>query len=174
MADPRMVKFTFNPIGVVRVDLEDELVKGSFEGVDGRLEIFEEYAEGLEGIYGFTHLIVIAYLHKVTGEQRSVLKVKHKRLVRLGFNEKDLPEVGVFCTDSPHRPNPVALTIVQLVKREENILYVKKLDLFDGTPIIDIKPYTLDRAVMDLGFPGWYIQLRKKVEGESGKRIPDL
>lgn len=164
-----MMRFTFNPIGVVRVDLEDDLVKDSFEGVEGRLEIFEEYMKGLEGIDGFTHLIVIAYLHKVTDEQRKVLKVKHKRLQRLGFDEKDLPDVGVFCTDSPHRPNPIALTIVEVVKREGNILYVKKLDLFDGTPIIDIKPYTPDRAVMDLGFPEWYIQLRKKVEEKLGR-----
>ncbi|MEM3398157.1 MAG: tRNA (N6-threonylcarbamoyladenosine(37)-N6)-methyltransferase TrmO [Nitrososphaerota archaeon] len=168
--DSLMTRLTFNPIGVVKVDIEDELVKDSFEGVEGRLEIFEEYMEGLEGIDGFTHLIVIAYLHKVTDEQRRVLKVKHKRLLRLGLDEKDLPEVGVFCTDSPHRPNPIALTIVEVVRREKNILYVKKLDLFDGTPIIDIKPYTLDRAVVDLGLPEWYIQLRNKVEEKVGRK----
>jgi len=164
----------FNPIGIVRVDLDDESIKESLEGVEGRIEIFEEYIEGLEGIDGFTHLIVIAYLHKVTSEQRRVLKVKHKRLLRLGIDPEDLPEVGVFCTDSPHRPNPIALTIVEVIKREKNILYVKNLDLFNGTPILDIKPYTLDRAIMDVGFPEWYIKLRRKVEEKIGSKISNL
>lgn len=169
-----VMKLTLDPIGVVRVDFGDELVKESLEGVEGRLEVFEEYMEGLEGIDGFSHLIVIAYLHKVSDEQKNVLKVKHKRLLKLGIDGRDLPEVGVFCTDSPHRPNPIALTIVEVVKREKNVLYVKKLDLFDGTPIIDIKPYTLDRVVMDLEFPEWYVQLRKKVEEKTGRKISNL
>ncbi len=164
----------FNPIGVVRVNLDDEYVKQSHEGVEGCLEIFEEYMEGLEGIDGFTHLIVIAYLHKVNSEQRKTLKVKHKRLLGLGIDLGDLPEVGVFCTDSPHRPNPIALTIVEVVKREKNILYVKNLDLFNGTPILDIKPYTLERVIIDIGFPEWYVNLRKKVEEKIGRKISEL
>jgi tRNA-Thr(GGU) m(6)t(6)A37 methyltransferase TsaA len=172
--DVYMREVTFNPIGVVRVNLEDESVKQSLEGVEGCIEIFEEYVEGLEGIDGFTHLIVIAYLHKVTREQRRVLKVRHKRLLRLGIDPGDLPEVGVFCTDSPHRPNPIALTIVEVVKREKNILYVRNLDLFNGTPILDIKPYTLDRMIMDVGFPEWYIKLKSKVEEKIGGKISNL
>lgn len=165
-----MIVAAFNPIGVVRVDLGDELVKESLEGVEGRIEIFEEYVDGLEGIDGFTHLIIIAYLHKVTDEQRKILKVRHKRLLRLGIDSKDLPEVGVFCTDSPHRPNPIALTIVQLIKREGKILYVKNLDLFDGTPVLDIKPYTFDRIMTYVSFPRWYLRLMKKVEEKTGRR----
>jgi tRNA-Thr(GGU) m(6)t(6)A37 methyltransferase TsaA len=169
-----MTGAVFNPIGIVRVDLDDESVKESLEGVEGRIEIFEEYIEGLEGIDGFTHLIVIAYLHKVTGEQRKVLKVKHKRLLRFGIDSEDLPEVGVFCTDSPHRPNPIALTIVEVIKREKNMLYVRNLDLFNGTPILDIKPYTLDRVIMDVGLPEWYIKLRRRVEEKIGSKISSL
>ncbi len=165
-----MVAASFNPIGVVRVNVSDELVKESLEGVEGCIEVFEEYADGLEGIDGFTHLIIIAYLDKVTDEQRRTLKVRHKRLLKLGIDLRDLPEVGVFCTDSPHRPNPIALTIVQLVRREGRILYVKNLDLFDGTPILDIKPYTLDRVITDIDFPEWYKILMEKVEEKTGKK----
>ncbi len=165
-----MVDVSFNPIGVVRVNMSDELVKESLEGVEGYIEVFEEYADGLEGIDGFTHLIIIAYLDKVTDEQRRTLKVRHKRLLKLGIDLRDLPEVGVFCTDSPHRPNPIALTIVQLIRRDGRKLYVKNLDLFDGTPILDIKPYTLDRVITDVGFPEWYRVLMEKVEEKIGKK----
>ncbi|RLG86307.1 MAG: tRNA (N6-threonylcarbamoyladenosine(37)-N6)-methyltransferase TrmO, partial [Thermoprotei archaeon] len=115
------------PIGVVRVRYSDEEVKDSWirGGVDGVIEVFPEFEAGLEGIDGFSHLILIAWLHKVNDEQRKVLKVRHRRLLRFGIPYEDLPEVGVFCTDSPHRPNPIALTIVKLVKREGRFLYVE-------------------------------------------------
>lgn len=163
------MEIVVKPIGIVKVDVEDDIVRTSIEGVSGRIEVFEEYREGLEGIDGFSHLLVLAYLHKVSSEQKRVLRVRHKRLVRLGFNVDELPEVGVFCTDSPHRPVPIALTIVRLKKRRENILYVDNLDLFDGTPILDIKPYTADRIVKNLEFPEWYIRLMKMVEEKIGE-----
>ncbi|MEM4038955.1 MAG: TrmO family methyltransferase, partial [Nitrososphaerota archaeon] len=96
------MEIVVKPIGVVRTDVGDEFVKDSLEGVVGRIEIFKEYEGGLEGIEEFSHIIVLAYLHKVTEEQKKVLKVKHKRLLKLGFSLDELPEVGVFCSDSPH------------------------------------------------------------------------
>ncbi|MEM0261719.1 MAG: TrmO family methyltransferase, partial [Nitrososphaerota archaeon] len=120
----------------------------------------------------FSHIIVLAYLHKVTEEQKKVLKVKHKRLLKLGFSLDELPEVGVFCSDSPHRPVPIALTIVKLVRREENILHVEGLDLYDGTPILDIKPYTPERIIKDITLPEWYVKLKKKVEEKIGRSLP--
>ncbi|MDW7986606.1 MAG: tRNA (N6-threonylcarbamoyladenosine(37)-N6)-methyltransferase TrmO [Nitrososphaerota archaeon] len=164
-----MMEIVIKPIGVVRVDVDDDIVRSSLDGVSGRIEIFEEYSDGLEGIDGFSNIIVLAYLHKVSEEQRRVLKVKHKRLIRLGFSIDELPEVGVFCTDSPHRPVPIALTIVKLLGRKENILYVENLDLYDGTPVLDIKPYTSDRVIKDLKFPEWYSRLMKKVEEKLGR-----
>ncbi|MEM1677413.1 MAG: tRNA (N6-threonylcarbamoyladenosine(37)-N6)-methyltransferase TrmO [Nitrososphaerota archaeon] len=157
---------------IVRTDVGDEFVKDSLEGVVGRIEIFKEYEGGLEGIEEFSHIIVLAYLHKVTEEQKKVLKVKHKRLLKLGFSLDELPEVGVFCSDSPHRPVPIALTIVKLVRREENILHVEGLDLYDGTPILDIKPYTPERIIKDITLPEWYVKLKKKVEEKIGRSLP--
>ncbi|HDD26864.1 MAG TPA: tRNA (N6-threonylcarbamoyladenosine(37)-N6)-methyltransferase TrmO [Acidilobales archaeon] len=161
------------PIGVVKVRYSDEEVKDSWirGGVDGVIEVFPEFEAGLEGIDGFSHLILIAWLHKVNDEQRKVLKVRHRRLLRFGIPYEDLPEVGVFCTDSPHRPNPIALTIVKLVKREGRFLYVEGLDLFDGTPILDIKAYTPDRAVHDLKVPEWYVRLGEKVKKYLGVEV---
>ncbi|MEM4425550.1 MAG: tRNA (N6-threonylcarbamoyladenosine(37)-N6)-methyltransferase TrmO [Candidatus Nezhaarchaeales archaeon] len=155
------------PIGVVHVNLSDEEVKASLKGVEGILEVYEEYAEGLHGIEGFSHLMIITLLHKVSDAQRKTLKVKPKRLKLLGLNEEDIPEVGVFCTDSPHRPNPLALTIVELVEVNGRFLKVRGLDLFNGTPILDIKPYTPSRRVEILKLPEWYQRILKKLREKN-------
>ncbi|MEM2273598.1 MAG: tRNA (N6-threonylcarbamoyladenosine(37)-N6)-methyltransferase TrmO [Thermoproteota archaeon] len=153
------------PVGVVHVDLSDEEVKASWtEGVEGIIEVYEEYAPGLEGIDGFSHLIIIAYMHKTSEEERKVLKVKPRRLRLLGVDVNKLPEVGVFCTDSPHRPNPLALTIVELIERRGRFLRVRHLDLFDRTPVLDIKPYTPSRRIDEIRLPAWYQKALEEVK----------
>lgn len=166
------MELCFKPIGVVRLKYSDEEVKNSLKGVEGVIEIYPEYEEGLEGIDDFSHIIAIFYLHKVTEEQRRVLKVKHKRLRRFGIDISNFPEVGVFCTDSPHRPNPIALTILELTKRERRFLYVRGLDVFNGTPVIDIKAYTPDRAITDIILPKWYTEISRIVKEKLRKEIP--
>jgi len=157
--------FSVKPIGLVHVNLSDDEVKAKWiEGVEGVIEIYEEYAHGLEGVDGFSHLIIIAYLHKALEEQRKVLKVKPKCLRLLGVDTAELPEVGVFSTDSPHRPNPLALTIVELAEREGRYLKVKHLDLFNGTPILDIKPYTPSRRIDEIKLPTWYQRILEEAK----------
>ena len=163
-------EFTVKPIGIVRVSKTDEEVKNSWSGVEGFIEVFPEYAEGLEGLEGFSHIIVIAYLHKTSEEHRRVLRVRHRRLARLGVDPRLLPEVGVFATDSPHRPNPIAVTIVEVVELKENRIHVRGLDLFDGTPVLDIKPYTPSRVVPDVKTPKWYQKLQEVVTKTLGNR----
>lgn len=165
--------FSIRPIGIVRVSYTDEEVRNSWfkGGVDGIIEIFPQFEEGLEGIEGFSHIILIAWLHKVGDKERKVLKVKHKRLLRFGIPLNELPEVGVFCTDSPHRPNPLALSIVKLVKRKGRFLYVEGLDLYDQTPVLDIKAYTPDRAIYDIKVPKWFKKLEKLIEKYVGKNV---
>lgn len=159
------------PIGVVHVDVDDETIRNSWSGVKGVIEVFREYADGLHGIDGFSHLILIAYLHKVTDDQRRILKVRPKRFLRFNIKISDLPEVGVFCTDSPHRPNPIALTIVKLIKRENLCLHVDGLDLFNETPILDIKPYTASRRVNNICTPEWYRLLACRASESLGEAI---
>lgn len=89
------------------------------KGVEGIIEVYEECAEGLNGIEGFSHLIVIAYLDRVFDEQRKVLRVKPKCLKMLGFDKEEVLEVGIFCTNSPHRPNSIALTMTELMRERE-------------------------------------------------------
>ncbi|MEM2196995.1 MAG: tRNA (N6-threonylcarbamoyladenosine(37)-N6)-methyltransferase TrmO [Nitrososphaerota archaeon] len=161
------MRFHVRPIGIVHVNLSDEEVKANWPGgVDGVIEIYEEYAPGLEGIDGFSHIMVIAYLHKTSEEERKVLKVRPKRLRLLGVDASGLPKVGVFCTDSPHRPNPIALTIVELVERTGRLLKVKNLDLFEGTPVLDIKPYTPSRRIEEIRLPAWYQKALEEVRAK--------
>ncbi|MEZ0345773.1 MAG: tRNA (N6-threonylcarbamoyladenosine(37)-N6)-methyltransferase TrmO [Infirmifilum sp.] len=159
-------KVCFTPIGYVYTSYSDEDVKRSFTGVDGYVEVLEEYSECLKGLEGFSHIIVVAYLHNIPIGATEVKVVKPRRLLRLGLSTEELPEVGVFATDSPHRPNPIAISILEVVKIEGRRIHVKGLDLFNGTPILDIKPYTISRAIEKerLRFPFWYSDLLKKIE----------
>jgi tRNA-Thr(GGU) m(6)t(6)A37 methyltransferase TsaA len=97
-----------------------------------RVEIFKEYADGLEGIEQHTHINVLYWMHKLTREDRKRLKV-HPRA------DLTKPLTGVFALRSPMRPNPIGLTRVELTKKEGNTLFVRGLDALDGTPVIDIK-----------------------------------
>jgi len=85
--------------------------------------------------------------------------VRPRRFVRLGVPIDEIPLVGVFACDSPHRPNPIAISIVELVGIEGTDLVVKGLDLYDGTPVLDIRPYTHGRVVKNFTVPDWYSRL---------------
>jgi len=149
------------PIGYVRTSKSDEEVKeleGAYEAV---LEVLPEYEAALEGIDGYSHLYVIAYFHRLRKDQIGALKVRPRRLLRRGFKLEELPEVGVFALDSPTRPNRIGLTLVQLVRRDGRRLVVSGLDYFDGTPIIDIKPFP-GLEYDSITVPEWYRRLREK------------
>lgn len=147
----------FRPIGLVhspfktREDIDPlrNVRPSGFTKVEGKLEIFEPYAAGLKDIDGFSHLIVIFAFHQ---SQEGELLVKPPLETRLR---------GVFSTRSPHRPNPIGVTIVRLLGRRKNILKVSGLDMLDGTPILDIKPYTSRDSKRRLGL-GWLEHRRLK------------
>ncbi len=155
------MEIKLNPIGIVRVKEFNE------NGVPGIIEIFEEYADGLKDIEGYSHIIIISYLDRVKEEERKTLLVKPRRFAKLGIPLEEIPTIGVFCTDSPHRPNPIGLTIVELIERKENKLYVNGLDLFDGTPVLDIKPYTQSRIILNARFPEWYLKLKSMISKKN-------
>jgi tRNA-Thr(GGU) m(6)t(6)A37 methyltransferase TsaA len=144
------------PIGFVRHGYSDDFVRNSLMGVDAVIEVLPEYVDGLKGLEGFSHIIVVAYMHKAGEEHKGNLLVKPRGLARrLGISLDALPTVGVFATNSPHRPNPIAVTIAKLVRIEGDKLFVENIDLFNGTPVLDIKPYTRDRCIEDARMPKW-------------------
>jgi len=157
------------PIGVVRVEADDGEVSKSTDGLRGMVEIFDKYSKGLEGIEGFSHIILFTFLNKVSEGERRTLMVRPKWLRELVSNPDNVPQVGVFNTHSPDRPNPVGMTVVRLIKKNGNRLCVDGLDLFDGTPVIDIKPYTIDHIEKDMRFPDWYNEMITRMKEKHGK-----
>lgn len=151
------------PIGVVIGPSEDEVNKNMWKGgVKGIIKVYEEFKEGLLGIENFSHIIVVSWLHKITEDQRKILVVKPLRMMELGFKLSELPTLGVFALHSPVRPNPIGITIVRLIKREDNLLFVEGLDLYDGTPILDLKGY-YPYLPKDVRVPEWSKRLPRKV-----------
>lgn len=125
--------FTFRPIGFVRSPYKDtwEIPRGlgAKHEAEGVLEILPEFETGLTDIEGFSHLILIWVFDRSEG------------FSLLGKPPTDDREHGVFATRSPRRPNPIGLTVVELLRREGSRLHVRGVDMLDGTPILDIKPY---------------------------------
>ena len=121
------------PIGYVRSPYRhtSEIPKGlgAKHDADGSLEIQAKFEAGLTDIEGFSHLIVIWVFSRSEGFDL------------LGTPPSDNRPHGVFATRSPRRPNPIGLTVVELVSREGPVLRVRGVDMLDGTPILDIKPY---------------------------------
>jgi tRNA-Thr(GGU) m(6)t(6)A37 methyltransferase TsaA len=157
------MKIEFAPIGVVRTRATDDEVRASGrEALESELEIFSEFEPGLEGLDGFSHLFVLGYFHKLRPEQIGPLKVKPRGLLRKGFKLEDLPLLGVFALDSPTRPNPIGLTLVQVIKREGRLITVRGLDFFAGTPVLDIKGYQPDYRADDYSLPDWYKKIMDK------------
>ena len=119
-------------------------------GEESKLAVFPEYCEALNGIEAFSHVIVLYWLDKRdTPEERSVLKVTPKR-------HPGAPEVGVFASRSPTRPNPIAFEVCKLVGVDGCTLTVQDSDAFQGTPIIDLKPYLPHAdSVPDARVPEW-------------------
>ena len=126
------------PVGVVRSPFKEpaDLPPPAFapprffERSTGEIEIFPEFEPGLEGLEGFSHIIVLFHFHRTVTAKFKVVPPGESK-----------PR-GVFATRSPHRPNPLGLSILRLLGRRGRVLDVSGLDLIDGTPVLDIKPYT--------------------------------
>ncbi len=153
---------TFHPVGVVRTQASDDEVRERSRELEATIEVFPEFHEGLDGLEGFSHIFVLSFLNRLKPEQIGPLKVKPRRLLRKGFKLEELPLVGVFAIDSPTRPNPIGLSLAKLLRREGGRLMVLDLDCFDGTPVLDIKPYRDDYRVEQYELAGWYRGLRDK------------
>lgn len=143
-----------NPIGCVRTQAVGDEVKDKLHLSKIFLEC--ELTDALEGISGFSHLFILFWLDKITAKQRKTLKV-HPR------GRKDMPLLGVLATRTNLRPNPIGLTVCELVKVESNVLTVRGLDAYDGTPVLDVKPYDSWDCKKNARMPEWWINLQKEI-----------
>jgi tRNA-Thr(GGU) m(6)t(6)A37 methyltransferase TsaA len=137
----------FCPIGTIRTPFQERQgmpIQGAlFPENRGTVEIDQEYAEGLKDIEGFSHLILLYSFHKSNGYD----------LVARPFLDDQIH--GIFTIRGPRRPNPIGMTVVRLIKREKNILHIAGVDMIDGTPLLDIKPYFPDVDAHPDAKTGW-------------------
>ena len=140
-------------MGYVRTQAVGDQVKDKTH--TSEIVIQPELAEALDGIADYSHLHVLFWLHEISDEKRRTLKV-HPR------GRLDLPLVGVFSARTNLRLNPIGLTLVELVKVEGNVLTVRGLDAFNGTPVLDIKPYDYWDTAENAKVPQWWLKLNEE------------
>lgn len=120
----------------------------------GIVTVIPEFTEGLADLEGFSHIILLYHFHHVRAMQLAVTPFLD-----------DGPH-GVFATRAPTRPNPIGLSVVELVRREDNVLHVANLDVLDGTPLLDIKPYVPQFDAAEATRLGWFEQAGDDVAGK--------
>ncbi len=143
---------SLRPIGyVITRASHAELRHGS---AISQIIIDKRFARGLEGLQKFSHVYVLFWLHEIPRRSRK-LKVHPQ-------GRADFREVGVFATRSPHRPNPIGLTLVRLLSKRGRTLTVKGLDAYDGTPVLDLKPYDKRDSTSRPKVPDWWKKLERE------------
>ncbi len=143
-------RITLLPVGFVRTHAKGDEIKDKTH--PSEIHINSELTKALDGIEGFSHVFVLFWLHEVADEQHKTLKI-HPR------GRLDLPLIGVFATRTNLRPNPIGLTLCELVKAEGNVLTVRGLDAYDGTPVLDVKPYDSWDCAPHARMPDWWEKL---------------
>jgi tRNA-Thr(GGU) m(6)t(6)A37 methyltransferase TsaA len=145
---------SIKPLGYVQTQAVGDQIKDKTHL--SKIVLAPELAPALDGLSEYSHLFVLFWLHEISDEKRLTLKV-HPR------GRADMPLVGIFATRTNHRPNPIGLTLVELLKIDGTVLTVRGLDAYNGTPVLDIKPYDQWDQNLDARVPQW----RKKLDEEK-------
>jgi tRNA (adenine37-N6)-methyltransferase len=157
----RKKSWTLRPIGYVHSNYHkpSDVPKGlgAKHPAEGIIEISKQYEKGLKDLEGFSHLFVLWLFHRA------------KRSSLTATPPCDNKSHGVFSTRSPQRPNPIGLTVVQLIKREGRLLHVRGVDMVNGTPVVDIKPYLSAIPERQLR-RGWLEQAEKRAKKKGISR----
>jgi tRNA-Thr(GGU) m(6)t(6)A37 methyltransferase TsaA len=157
-----MEPVTFTPVGVVHSPHKElygmPVQPPSAAGIAGEIEIFPEFAEGLLDIEGFSRIMVFYHLHRSAGPLLSAIPFL------------DTVPHGVFASRIPRRPNPLGFSVVRLLSRDRNILKIADVDILDGTPVLDIKPYVPEFDSYPNESSGWFAG---KLDDMSSKRSDD-
>ena len=155
-------KISFESIGLIRSP-HKELLKIPIQpifcdGIEGTVILNARYVDGLKNLDGFSHIYLFYYFNK---SQKTRLRLKPYLADQ---------EHGIFATRAPHRPNKLGMSLVRLVKIEDNILHVKDLDILDGTPLLDIKPYIQRFDSRESVKSGWQDAVSNDVASVRGLR----
>jgi len=141
------MKIEYRPIGIVHSPFRHPegtpIQPGRAKGAEGTVEVFREYEDALGDLAGFSHIILLCHLHKSRGYRLKVVPFL------------DTEPRGLFATRAPNRPNSIGLSIVRLLAVNGNILSVTGVDLLDGTPLLDIKPYVREFDEQTGAHSGW-------------------
>ena len=169
MEDSDVKRIEMNPIGFVRRVSSGEDVKD--KSLVSRIVLTRDLAPALDGIEDWSHVYVIYWLDQVPRAGEPVL--------HFPGTEAESPPLGILATRAPIHPNPVGLTLVELVGREENVLLVRGLDAYDGTPVLDIKPYPeWERGrfvvVTDFRAPEWVTRIVERPAEGTRERNAEL
>jgi len=142
-------------IGFVRTKAREREVWADRENVVSEVGLNEKLAPALDGIEAYSYVIVLFWMQLVTKRMRAILKMHplHKR---------KRSKVGIFALRERNRPNPIGLTVVELLERKENTLKVRGLDALGGTPVLDVKPYYYGDAKKEIRVPEWMLKGRAK------------
>lgn len=150
---------SFTPIGIIRTPFKDKqdmpIQPTGAKAKPGEIHIYPDLIEGIKDLDAFSHIILIYFFHKVETAKLTVIPFL------------DNSPRGVFATRAPVRPNPIGLSIVEIEKIVKNIIYIKKIDVLDATPLLDIKPF-----IPAIGIPtgtvrtGWLENLSKNFTGK--------
>ena len=153
------MKIEYRPIGIIHSpfrDIEDMPIQPvGASMIKGTIEIFPEFTDGLKDLEGFSHIILLYHFHKV----------QESKLIVIPF--MDSQSRGVFATRAPKRPNPIGLSIVKLINIEQNILNIGNIDVIDGTPLLDIKPYVPEFDQHQADRVGWLEKAKGKVQNKK-------
>jgi tRNA-Thr(GGU) m(6)t(6)A37 methyltransferase TsaA len=144
---------TMKPVGYVKTQAFGDEVKDKTR--TSEIMIHPELVPALEGIARYSHIYVLFWMHEIPEEKRMMLKV-HPR------GRMDMPLVGIFAVRTKLRPNPIGLTLVELVKVENNVLTVRGLDAFNDTPVLDLKPYDRWDVETNIRVPEWWNKLEEE------------
>lgn len=147
------MELNLRPIGVIRSPYKTPSEcprQGRLSDEVSVVEVFPEFEEGLKDIETCTHLIILYWLDRA------------RRNVLTAVPPHDGREHGVFATRSPHRPNPIGFAVVELLERRGRELVVKWLDAVDGTPVVDIKPYSPAMDCVENAKVGWFEEVNRK------------
>jgi tRNA-Thr(GGU) m(6)t(6)A37 methyltransferase TsaA len=149
------MKIEFLPIGIIHtpfMELEGMPIQPpGAVGVKGTVEVFENFQSGIKDLDGFSHIILLYHFHRSHGFRLRVVPFM------------DSEERGLFSTRAPKRPNPIGLSVVQLDKIKDGTLFIRNVDILDGTPLLDIKPYVPKFDAQEKVRTGWL--------GKAGKTV---